>query len=204
MSMATHLGSTSVDLVFQASGTVLPREHAPELAAALCAHWPWLAEEALAGVHPLRLADGGGNTAFVSARTRLWLRVPVHRAADLLARPKVELQVLGHALRLAGPHARELVPHSTVYAHRVSAASAQESEFMALVHGALADQGIMGQRVCGRYQRLGTEQAPRHAFSLMLHDLTPEQSLCVQRFGLGPHRLWGCGLFVPHKSAAAV
>ena len=22
--------------------------------------------------------------------------------------------------------------------------------------------------------------------------------------GLGPHRLWGCGVFVPHKSAAAV
>jgi len=41
-------------------------------------------------------------------------------------------------------------------------------------------------------------------FSLMLHALPEEQSLRLQRCGLGPHRLLGCGIFVPHKSAAAV
>ena len=41
-------------------------------------------------------------------------------------------------------------------------------------------------------------------FSMMLHALVPEQSLRLQQHGLGPHRLLGCGLFVPHKSAAAV
>ena len=41
-------------------------------------------------------------------------------------------------------------------------------------------------------------------FSMMLHGLGPEQSLRLQQRGLGPHRLLGCGLFVPHKSAAAV
>lgn len=192
------------EVVFQLSGSSLPRDHAPALAAALCAQWPWLAKEAHVGVHPLRLVAGNGDTAFISARTRLWLRVPEARATDLLAQSGVDLQVLGHALRLEGPHIRELVPHSTVYAHRVRTASAQEADFMAMVNATLADLGIMGQRVCGRYQLMGDVQAPRHAFSLMLHDLTPEQSLRVQQFGVGPDRLWGYGLFVPHKSAAAV
>lgn len=193
-----------LDVVFSLGGTSLPRDHASELAASLCAQWPWLAEEAQAGVHPLRLVAGNGETAFVSARTRLWLRVPAGRAANLLAQPSVELRVLGQTLRLEGPHVRDLVPHSTVYAHRVRATDAQEADFMTMVNKALADLGIMGQRVCGRYQLMGSARAPRHAFSLMLHDLTPEQSLRVQQFGVGPDRLWGYGLFVPHKSAAAV
>jgi hypothetical protein len=38
----------------------------------------------------------------------------------------------------------------------------------------------------------------------MLSGLNAAQSLRVLRQGVGPHRLLGCGLFVPHKSAAAV
>ena len=38
----------------------------------------------------------------------------------------------------------------------------------------------------------------------MLHGLSAADSLTVQRAGIGPHRALGCGLFVPHKSAAAV
>jgi hypothetical protein len=43
-----------------------------------------------------------------------------------------------------------------------------------------------------------------NTFSLMLHALPPDQSLRLQHHGLGVHRLLGCGIFVPHKSAAAV
>ncbi|MDE0301598.1 MAG: type I-MYXAN CRISPR-associated protein Cas6/Cmx6, partial [Gammaproteobacteria bacterium] len=34
--------------------------------------------------------------------------------------------------------------------------------------------------------------------------LDPEQSVNLQRQGLGPERLLGCGLFLPHKSIAPV
>jgi hypothetical protein len=43
-----------------------------------------------------------------------------------------------------------------------------------------------------------------HAFSLMLDGLSHDDALRLLEHGIGPHRLWGCGLFVPHKSAAAV
>ena len=46
--------------------------------------------------------------------------------------------------------------------------------------------------------------AGRHGFSVMLHGLTPEQSLQVQALGLGQARLLGCGLFTPHKSVDPV
>jgi CRISPR-associated protein Cas6 len=41
-------------------------------------------------------------------------------------------------------------------------------------------------------------------YSLMLHELSPDDSLRMQAIGLGKERKFGCGIFVPHKSAAAV
>jgi hypothetical protein len=38
----------------------------------------------------------------------------------------------------------------------------------------------------------------------MLHGLATAASLRVLEAGVGRHRRLGCGLFVPHKSAAAV
>lgn len=193
-----------VEVVYTLHGRALPRDHAAALAQALCARLPWLGQAAQAGVHPLRLVSGTGDLALVSARSRLWLRVAAEHVATLLQSPVIELDVDGHALRLTEPHPRALVPHGTVYAHRVAASSADEAAFMAMVNATLAAMGVMGQRICGRHQLLGPAAAPRHAFSLMLHDLTPEQSLRVQEVGIGADRLLGYGLFVPHKSAAAV
>jgi hypothetical protein len=45
---------------------------------------------------------------------------------------------------------------------------------------------------------------PVTGYSLMLDGLSPADSLRVLEAGLGRHRRLGCGLFVPHKSAAAV
>ncbi len=38
----------------------------------------------------------------------------------------------------------------------------------------------------------------------MLDGLSAGDSLRVQQHGLGAHRRLGCGVFVPHRSAAAV
>ena len=40
--------------------------------------------------------------------------------------------------------------------------------------------------------------------SLMLADLTLEESLRLQQQGLGTHRHMGCGIFIPHKGIDAV
>jgi hypothetical protein len=41
-------------------------------------------------------------------------------------------------------------------------------------------------------------------FSLMIDGLSPEHSLRLQMHGLGPLRSLGCGVFVAHRSAAAL
>ena len=140
----------------------------------------------------------------VSQRTRLILRVNLERAGELCRLSGVELDVAGHPLRLGDVHVRKLTAHATVYAYRVAAESADEAAFMQSIAQELAAVAIVGERVCGKRNQLMLNGGVLDTFSLMVHGLAPEQSLRLQMRGLGPHRLMGCGVFVPHKSAAAV
>lgn len=194
----------AVDAVFPIAGQLLPRDHAQALQQALCAKLPWLATDAGAGVHPIKLVPGSEDDALLSQRSRLLLRVAAGRLDALTALAGLDLGVAGHLLRLGVPHARELKPHATLYAYRVAADSADEMTFMAAVDRELAALAIGGERVCGKRHSMRVAGRVRNTFSLMLHALAPEQSLRLQQCGLGSHRLLGCGLFVPHKSAAAV
>ncbi len=75
---------------------------------------------------------------------------------------------------------------------------------MQTMAGELQALGVRTQTVCGKRGGRPFEGRTLTTFSLMLHALNPADSLRVQEQGLGPHRLLGCGVFVPHKSAAAV
>lgn len=203
MTTAAELCPT-VDLIFSISGRFLPRDHAQALKDALCHAWPWLEAEPLAGVQGIKLVPGLEAQAMLSGRAKLLLRLSRARASELLSGAAIDLEVAGQALRLDVPHVRELVPHTTLYAYHVAAAEADEVAFMATVARELAGLGVGGERVCGKRQHLTLASGAVTTFSLMLHALAPEPSLHLQQHGIGPHRLLGCGIFIPHKSAAAV
>lgn len=194
----------AVDVVFALQTQALPRDHAQALQQALCAQWPWLSAEPGAGIHPIKLVPGNQEPALLSRRARLLLRIGVRRVDQLLALSVVELTVAGQPLRLSAAHVRALQPHATLYAYKVAADSADEVSFMAALAPELAQLGIGGEPVCGKRQSMAVAGRVQHTFSLMLHGLSAPQSLRLQQYGLGPQRLLGCGVFVPHKSAAAV
>lgn len=204
MSDAPTPVATAVDVVFPVTGSTLARDHAQALQDALSGQWPWLQSEAQAGIHAIKLVAGTQPQAMLSNRAKLLLRVPTQRAPELLATSAIELMVAGHPMNLGAPHTRELQPHATLYAYHVAASNADEAAFMAEVTEELSDMGIGGERVCGKRQQLLVAGGVLTTFSLMLHALAPEHSLRVQYLGIGPHRLLGCGIFIPHKSAAAV
>lgn len=193
-----------VEAVFPLEGKALPRDHAQALQQALAERLPWLRSDEGVGIHPLKLVSGPESLALLSQRTRLIVRVNANRLDALQALVDVQLDVAGHALRLGAVHLRALQPLATLYAYRVAASSADESAFMQAMEAELAALAIAGERVCGKRQSMQVDGLEMTTFSMMLHGLVPEQSLRLQQHGLGPHRLLGCGLFVPHKSAAAV
>lgn len=203
MTSASSVDET-VDAVFPLEGLALRRDHAQSLRQALRERLSWLGEDFRTGIHPVKVVQGGDESALLPRRARLLIRVSKQRYDDLTHLAGAELNVDGHLVHLGTPHARELEPHATMYAYRVAAESDDELPFMAAVNAELAELAIGGERVCGKRHTLEVSGAVLNTFSLMLHQLSPEQSLRLQQHGLGPHRLLGCGIFVPHKSAAAV
>lgn len=201
-------GTSMVDLAFTIEGDRLPRDHRELLAAALEAALPWLCRTPGAGVHRLNvvtMAAAGGGQALLSRRTKLVLRVPRAQAGDAAALVGTTLDLGGHVLRVGALHPRELLPWGTLYAHVVAAdadAVPDEAAFMREVEDELRQLGVPCRPICGRLQQL--ESGRLQGYSLMLDGLSAADSLRLQAVGIGRHRRLGCGVFVPHKSAAAV
>jgi CRISPR-associated protein Cas6 len=202
--MRMTLDEPAVDVAFAIEGRSLPRDHAQALADALAAQLPWLRSDPTAGIHGIKLVPGSEPVGWLSRRARLLLRVPQSRVPALASLAGCTLGVGDSALRLGEARPHELAPHATLYAYFVAADSDDEAAFMARVHDELARLGVHAQTVCGKCQQRQSAAGMLAGFSLMLHQLSADDSLRLLRVGLGPHRELGCGLFVPHKSAAAV
>lgn len=184
-------------------GGVVSSDYRALLAAAIEARLPWLAETPGAGIHRLNLVPGGAGQMLMSKRTRLVLRVPRDRLAEARALEGATLVLDRHELTVGPLQVRELLPWGTLYAHLVAAdAVGDEAAFMRQVDEELRMRSVPCRAICGRRQML--EAGALQGYSLMLDGLAATDSLRMLERGIGRHRRLGCGLFVPHKSAAAV
>lgn len=195
-----------VDVVFSLEEGSFPDDHAAALSLAVRRALPWFDDEPEAGILPLSgLAHGNNGLCFVGRRSRLALRLPIHRSAsaDSLAGARLDLD--GAMLTLGKSSVRPLLPaRGVVYSHLVSVGADDEIEFLARCRALLAGRGLAPQLISGKAHELRMAQGVVRGFSLMLHGLAAAESLAVQESGLGTHRALGCGLFIPHKSVVAV
>lgn len=194
-----------VDVVFSLEEGTLGDDHAAALSLAVRRVLPWFDEEAEAGILPLSGLAKGNGVRFVGRRSRLALRLPIHRvaSADFLVGARLDLD--GTALMVGTRSVRPLFPaRGVVYSHFVSVEADDEIEFLERCKSLLAARGLKPQLITGKARELRTAEGVVRGFSLMLHGLGAADSLAVQEAGLGAHRALGCGLFVPHKSVVAV
>lgn len=207
MSHSPDEASTAmVDVVFSLEDGSFDDDHADALSLAVRSALPWFDDEPEAGILPLSgLAHGNNGQCFVGRRSRLALRLPIHRSAsaDFLAGRRLDLG--GSWLTLGKSAMRPLFPaRGVVYSHLVSVGTGDEIEFLALCRKLLDERGLKPQLISGKARQLRTADGPVRGFSLMLHGLGAGDSLAVQEAGIGSHRAFGCGIFIPHKSVVAV
>lgn len=195
-----------VDVIFPLRGRALPRDHRRALAQALERLLPWLGESGPSGVHRVNAVAGEGATALLSQRARLMLRVPRDQVPTLAPLAGAVLDVGGFELQVGPTMAvRELLPHTTLYAHLVTTSDDDELAFLQSIEHELDAMGVPCRPICGRRQEVDDDNGARvTGYSLMLDGLTAAGSMRVLESGLGHHRRLGCGMFVPHKSGAAV
>jgi CRISPR-associated protein Cas6 len=195
--------ANAVDFAFAVSGDRIARDYAGGLYRALAAALPWLDDEPLAGVHPMRGLTPCDDGLLVGGRTRLLLRAPARRTADCERLQGAHLEVPA-PLAIGRVSVRELLAYPVLHAKLVVTGAQDEADFVADVKRGVAELEIDCEMIVGKRGELSAGAERLVGFSLMLHGLTPAESLHVQERGLGLHRKLGCGLFVPHKSIAAV
>lgn len=192
-----------VDFSFAVTGVSVGQDYADALHEALRQLAPWLDDEPLAAVHPLRGLTPAAESLLLGGRARLVLRVPEARieTCEGLQGGILDLPL---PLRIGRASRRELLSHPVLHSTQVITGAGDESDFVIDIDDAVAALGLDCTIIVGRRRELRIGGRLRSAFSLMLHGLSVEDSLKAQAQGLGLHRKLGCGIFVPHRSVAAV
>jgi CRISPR-associated protein Cas6 len=204
-----------LDVAYLIRCQTLPVDHAWALSKAVQQVLPWIKSEAGAGVHTIHVAESGngwmrpegaGALLHLSRRTKLQIRVPRHRVDDARNLMGKTLDVAGHALTVEKAMLKPLSAFPAVFSrYVVSDCGQDENAFLAAMVRELGQLGIRPMKMlCGIEKTLATPDGPVRTRSLMLADLTLLESIRVQQRGLGPMRLLGCGLFLPHKDIREV
>lgn len=191
------LHAEMIDIVFDISGETLPTAYPYALWEELCRLAPRLLENDHIGVIPLRIAESNEGL-LLPKRAKLILRLP-HDLADVVsALEQKQMRIAGSLLQLGAGKVRPIQPHSTLHAQLVTGAD-DEVMFVAEVEAALGELRVQAKLICGQRRALSDGDRVIRGYSLVLHDLNPEDSLRVQYAGLGKERRFGCGIFVPYK-----
>ncbi|MBU0688276.1 MAG: type I-MYXAN CRISPR-associated protein Cas6/Cmx6 [Gammaproteobacteria bacterium] len=188
---------SAIEISFDLHGESIPADYPHKLWDALLRIAPALAASEDVGVIPLRGPNNNGEL-LLPKRSKLVLRLPLALQDVAMSLSEQALQIGSDTLQLGKGKIREIQPYSTLHAHLVAGPS-DEIEFMAMVDAALAALEVRSKLICGRHHSLNTDQQALSGFSLVMHDLTPEDSLRIQYAGMGSGRNLGCGIFVPHK-----
>ncbi|NDU85883.1 MAG: type I-MYXAN CRISPR-associated protein Cas6/Cmx6 [Ferrovum sp.] len=187
----------TIDYAYEISGEFLPIPYALPLWNTLCEAAPWLNEESRIGVLPLR-GMVQHQRLWLAKRTKLVLRLPIHRQTSAQQLSGITLTTDGWSLELGPISPRPLIGYPSLHAFGVLG-PADECAFMEGVRESLTAMGIVGQLICGQAQA-GMANDHCQSYSLVIHHLNPEHSLQLQMEGLGSHQHLGYGLFVPYKA----
>lgn len=196
--------TATFDFAFAVDGGIIDRDYPVALYRALAKRLPWLDDEPLAGVHPIRGLTPCPDGMLIGGRTRIVLRVPEHRAEECASLQGADLEVPA-PLHVGQGSRRELLPYPVLHSRLVVTGAHEESDFLRDVGAELEVLGIECDTIVGRRGEVRLDAGRiLVGYSLMLHGLSPADSQLAQERGVGQQRKLGCGLFVPHKSVAAV
>jgi CRISPR-associated protein Cas6 len=208
-----------VDLVFDIQCRELPVDHAHELSMAIRAHLPSMEDDERFAVHSIHLAGSQngwerpdprlGQNLILSRRTKLTLRVPKERIAEVEeALEGAELDIAGYALTVGKAKQKKLSSQGTVFSRHVVLEPGEEIDenaFLQRIVSRLDERGIRVKKaLCGKTSELAGPEGPIQTRSIMIAGLSADESVRMQQEGIGPLRLMGCGIFIPHKGIDSV
>ncbi|MCB1801907.1 MAG: type I-MYXAN CRISPR-associated protein Cas6/Cmx6 [Gammaproteobacteria bacterium] len=208
-----------VDLVFDIDCRELPVDHARDLADAIHAHVPAIGDDERIGVHNIHLAGSQngwerpdpklGQRLILSRRTKLTIRVPREHSEQVQqALNGTDLEIAGCRMGIGKAKQKKLSNQGTIFSRYVVLEEGEaddENAFLQRIVSQLGERGIrIKKALCGKTAVIEGPDGPIETRSIMLADLSAEESVRIQQDGIGPLRHMGCGIFIPHKGIEAV
>jgi CRISPR-associated protein Cas6 len=203
-SLSNH-ANPYVDLSFQVIGDTLPADHGYGLYSALT-HW----NETIHNLEGLSIQTITGvpdeqGRIYLTERSRFRVRLPYDQVPLVYGLAGKALTIGNHTIRLGIPQIHLLQPASKLKARIVTIKGYQEPEaFLEAALRQLESLGITGTIVIpvneeGEAERktIKIKQFTVVGFKLGVFDLSDEDSIKLQVYGLGGKHRMGCGVFVP-------
>ena len=207
--------SKMIDVAYRINCKTLPFDHAYELSKEVIKLLPWLTEDKSSGIHTLHGPDSGNGwmraeneEIFLSQRTRLIIRIPKEQIELAKQLENKTLKVLGNKINIGKSNAKSFLVVPDLICRFVLShddACKDENEFLNKMINELNLCDIpIKKAICGKTKSLTINGKKRLGRSLMIADLSKENSVRLQDIGVGEGRIFGCGIFLPHKSIDAV
>ena len=202
----SELTSPFTDLQFDLEGQSIPADHRQSLYDALIVCLPELATLSELAVHPIAGAPSGrDDTLVLNRRTKLFLRLPSLHVDQVMQLCGCQIETGAGCLKIGSAKPRPLLPFAELHSHLVILNTSDELDFLEEAQRQLTLLDIQGVGlICNKRRTILTASGEATGFGLMIHGLSPVQSLLLQERGIGWMRGLGCGVFVPHKSIKEV
>lgn len=197
----------NVDLSFHLSAQApIPADHGYSLFGALSRMLPNIHCENEFGIHPIQGRQVGNRQLSLLPSSRLTIRLPAERIAEVLPLAGSTIQVESSLLAIGTPHIYPLRPSTALYSRLVVIKVAGKQpgrispeDFMAAVRKQMESLGCAELAISklGKRRTLRIKQAEIVGYELLVENLSADESLDLQLQGLGGRRHMGCGLFTP-------
>jgi len=206
------LNNSLVELVFNLDCKTLPLDHAWTLSQAISTALPFFNELENTGLHLIHVAESGNgwhrpeSILYLSKRTKLQLRIPLEYVSQAQQLCGETFDIQGHRMTIKESRAKPLLPSPVLFARYVLVDREQTEEMF--IENAVQQVRHLGiqcrKMLAGLSHVFQTPKGELFTRSLMLANLSPEDSFLLQNKGLGEGRKMGFGLFVPHKDIKSV
>lgn len=193
-----------MDLTFSLTGETVPLDHGYELFSAIAHFQPLVHELNTIGIHTIA-GIPAKEVIYLNKNSKLRIRLPVDQVRLVYSLACKSLKIGKHTIRLGIPDICLLQPAEKLRSRIVVIKGYEEAEgFLAAAQRQFEQLGIRGKLIIPK----NTHSLPKRrsikikrftvvGFSLEAMNLSEEDSLLLQMYGIGGKRKIGCGLFVP-------
>ncbi len=198
--------SDMAELSFSVDCKELPYDHAYELSSEILKLVPEIKNDnrnAIQTLHGPMSGNGwvrpDSENIPLSKRAKLIMRINKNQINDIKDIEGKEIRLFGNTLKIGSSKVKNFLVVKDLFCRFVmSDHKTSEEDFLNILNINIR------KALCGRSMVISFGKKTLYTRSLMIADLSKEESLKLQEEGVGDKKLYGCGIFLPHKSIDAV